>query len=123
MIYIWLNGLKTIMTPEEKETYRKEWFRKSEERRVLIAQISAHAHDCPKITECEEYQDLVLKLRDLDPSYCEHGRSWASECMACDQQHMEAFPEYYNKCDACQNLVDLDGLDQSNHCMDCHIDQ
>jgi hypothetical protein len=110
------------VSPQEIETYRKEWFQKTEERRILIEQLVSHrnSHNCIG-SKCEEYNDLFARFAALDPRECKHGRSWASTCHTCDQEHMEAFPEYFGKCISCQKLVDLDELDEGNRCFDCHL--
>jgi hypothetical protein len=109
------------VSPQEIEQFRKEWFEKTAARKVLIEQIVPHSrnHGCADVLSCEAYEDLLSKLRALDPEECVHGRHWSSSCGACDAQHMEAFPEYFGKCTSCQKLVDLDELDKTNHCFDC----
>lgn len=108
------------MTPQEIETYRKEWFQKTEERRVLIEQLVSHrnSHGCLS-SSCEEYNSIFARFVALDPRVCKHGRSWASHCHTCDQEHMEAFPEYYGQCTSCQKLTDIDELGESKRCFNC----
>lgn len=112
------------MTPEERLQYRKEWEEKSETRRILIEKICAHhnSHGCAKKNaSCEEYEKLLQDFRDTDPAYCKHERSKYSDCKACDDEHMEAFPEYFGRCQSCNSLVDLDELDKDKNCFDCQV--
>lgn len=113
------------MSPEEITRRRAEWFAKTEERRILIEKICAHSnsHGCYKDKKCEEYQSLIDQFRDSDPPFCEHGRSRASDCRACDDIHKEIFPEYFGTCTQCSNLVDKDELDSQNKCFDCHAEE
>src|ERR1700679_1659232 len=103
-----------MMSPEEKARRRQEWNEHTDKRKVLIEKLCAHSnsHVCyiapdghQAINECEEYNSLLDQLRDTDPKECEHGRSWATNCMACDEIHKEVFPENYGECRKCSELV------------------
>lgn len=104
------------MSPEEIERRRKEHFDLSKKRDAICLKILGLQN---KHSGNDEFNKLLIQLRDLDPKECEHGRSWAANCMACDDVHKEVFPEYYSKCVGCSELVDPDELDSSNHCFDC----
>lgn len=96
------------MSPEEKEQRRKEFFDLSDKRLVLIEKMCAAHNSLTK--DKELYSQLLNELVALDPRECEHGRSWASNCMACDEIHMEVFPEHYDACITCSKLFNPDEL-------------
>lgn len=110
-----------MMSPEEKSRRRREWKDKAEKRRLLIEKVCAHSHShgCARHKGCSEYEGMVEELYNLDPKECEHGRSWASSCLACDEIHKEVFPEHYAKCFGCKKLADPDELNEKERCFDC----
>jgi hypothetical protein len=47
-----------------------------------------------KKTDPEAWDDLMDKIRG--PSHCEHGRSWASNCYACEKIERTLFPDMFS---------------------------
>ncbi len=47
-----------------------------------------------------DWEVYSIQLRAVCPSYCEHGRSYASSCMACDEIEVILHPELFGEEDS-----------------------
>ena len=103
-----------MMSPEEI-TKRREAYNALCEKRMRLIESSVSASNSGDKELAKKYYDEMMAL---DPEYCEHDRSWASNCSACDAIHMECFPEYFGKCMSCEEFVDKDEL-RNDKCIDC----
>src|SRR5208283_5793827 len=101
-----------MLSKEEIERRRQEFFALSDKRRDYIERICQAANGGNR--------ELALKLSDemraLDPRMCEHERSWSSTCIVCGEIHKECFPENYVACGKCKNLFDPDELYEEGKC-------
>ncbi len=82
-----LENIGKLDTEDQAVAYR--WEREREERSKLYDQIEVIS----KKNNPEEWEELMDKLRG--PSHCEHGRSWASNCMACEEIERTLFPDMF----------------------------
>ena len=126
-----------MLSKEEIDRRRQEWFDTVARRKVLIEKVCTAYNSGKK----ELARKLSNEMRALDPRECEHGRSWSSTCIACDEIHKECFPENYIPCPRfssppqhrrpwrplpcviCKELFDPDDLYEENKCDQCLYDE
>ena len=108
-----------MLSKEEIEKRRQEFFALSDKRKDFIERICQAANSGNRKLALQ----LSDEMRSLDPIMCEHDRSWASTCMACDEIHKECFPENYTPCATCKELFDPDELYEDSKCDQCLYDE
>lgn len=104
-----------MLSPEEIARRRQDHFDKSAKRLELITQLE----NAFNLNDNKSFREILDKITSLDPLMCEHERHWSSNCIACESIHQECFPEYYNECSVCGEIIILDECDSKNRCLDC----
>jgi hypothetical protein len=107
---------KDRLTPQELVIAEK-WDKEKDERDIIFDEIQAAI----KANDLESFSLAVNKLSDMQPSQCEHDRHVMCGCMDCDDLERKLYPEHFEKCRGCDELVLKDEL-ENGRCMDCGED-
>jgi hypothetical protein len=104
---------KNRLTPDELVIAEK-WEAERELRDLIYAEIQA-ACDAK---DNDAMLSATRKLVDSAPSQCEHDRHVMVGCAACDELERKLYPECFDNCIDCGELVNKEEL-ENGRCMDC----
>jgi len=101
------------LTPEQKVTVDR-WDAEKEKRLKLYEELKSVRKD----SDPELFEKLLDQLRSTDAYYCEHGRSWAYNCIGCNKIEKVLRPELYCKAEDCESTLEEEDQ-ESGYCECC----
>lgn len=69
-----------MLTPEEQEIVKAR-----ELERQVRFDLYVQMQDAALKSDWDAYYKVIDKIKDMDSKVCEHGRDYASPCLACDE--------------------------------------